>query len=302
MSLGIFSPAVLFGLERGNNDLPVFFMLAVSVWAIKKSIGGSVAIIGIAFLLKLYPVFAISVFFREHKRTFQKLLVFSVTAAAVYTAIMFGEIKLVWQQTHLWNTGIMSYGVLVASRRFSEHAVFWRSASYIAVLLIVAFSILHASRVPVRPNSEDRHLDAFRIGSAIYIGTFLLGANWDYRLVFLLFVVPQLLLWTRAGSDWIRRIAVITATCVIAALWSLITQAPPWSLITQARPIHTPVVKMDHIWIATDWLWKWGVFSGILYLSIYSCPDWLKNWFASASARHRSMPAFTSSGTDNLPL
>ena len=42
---------------------------------------------------------------------------------------------------------------------------------------------------------------AFLFGSGIYCGTFLLGTNYIYRLMFLLLCVPQLLDWKRGKSD-----------------------------------------------------------------------------------------------------
>jgi hypothetical protein len=30
------------------------------------------------------------------------------------------------------------------------------------------------------------------VGAAIYVGTFMLSANWDYRLIFLIFCIPFL--------------------------------------------------------------------------------------------------------------
>src|SRR5262249_28027873 len=43
----------------------------------------------------------------------------------------------------------------------------------------------------------------FLMGSAIYVGTFAIGANFNYKLVFLLFCIPQLMVWARnPGVQW----------------------------------------------------------------------------------------------------
>ena len=46
---------------------------------------------------------------------------------------------------------------------------------------------------------------AFLFGSGIYCGTFLLGTNFIYRLIFLLLCVRQLLDWQKAEPDHTER-------------------------------------------------------------------------------------------------
>jgi hypothetical protein len=45
LACGIFSPAVLMGIERGNNDLVIFFLLALSLMVIRKSTAASAGVI-----------------------------------------------------------------------------------------------------------------------------------------------------------------------------------------------------------------------------------------------------------------
>jgi hypothetical protein len=53
-----------------------------------------------------------------------------------------------------------------------------------------------SGRSPERmPLAETSDLIAFRMGALVYLGTFLVGNSFDYRLVFLLLTLPQLLRW-----------------------------------------------------------------------------------------------------------
>jgi len=45
LACGIFSPAVLMGIERGNNDLVIFFLQALSLMVIRKSTAASAGVI-----------------------------------------------------------------------------------------------------------------------------------------------------------------------------------------------------------------------------------------------------------------
>jgi hypothetical protein len=64
-------------------------------------------------------------------------------------------------------------------------------------------------------------VDAYLAGALIYVSSFLAFNNWDYRMVFVLLAVPQLLTWSRAaepGLAWIARGA--TLSFVLAGLGS----------------------------------------------------------------------------------
>jgi hypothetical protein len=60
------------------------------------------------------------------------------------------------------------------------------------------------------------------LGAGIYAGTFLLGNNWDYRLIFLLFTVPQLAEWTRQKNGFFTTLARITLGALIVSCWYLV--------------------------------------------------------------------------------
>jgi len=67
-----------------------------------------------------------------------------------------------------------------------------------SILVLISGVAGMGNREPITTSSE-RNLAAFRMGAAIHIGTFLLGNNWDYRLAFLVLVLPQILEWTRSS-------------------------------------------------------------------------------------------------------
>jgi hypothetical protein len=67
---------------------------------------------------------------------------------------------------------------------------------------------------------ETSDLIAFRIGALIYLGTFVIGNSFDYRLVFLLLVLPQLLRWPASGgAEPIATLPRITIVVVLLELW-----------------------------------------------------------------------------------
>ncbi len=267
MTCAVFSPAVLFGLERGNTDLFIFFLLALSIYLVKKTRVGTAIVIGFAFLLKLYPVFALAIFLRERKRLFWTILVSSIIVCCVYVAVMFDELRLIRLATP--KPQASAYGIDVAWQNALNHHLLHASlaihiVSYIAVVFAGAFSLFHAGRFGSAEGDDNSHIDSFRVGAATYVGTFLIGGNWDYRLMFLLLVIPQLHSWRRSSSRYVRQIGITTLVCVILSLWSLL--------------ILKPLVHLITVHFLLDQFSKWVVFLGLLYLFIYSLPDWLKLW------------------------
>lgn len=266
MTCAIFSPAVLLGLERGNTDLLIFFLCALAAHLITRSRVGAAIAIGFAFLLKLYPIFAMAIFLRESKKTFRAILASSIVACGIYAIVMFDELRLIRSATP--RPGAGAYGVDAAWTNLMNHhfihaAIALRVVSYAAVVLAVAFSLVRAARRTRIADEPDGHIDSFRVGAAVYMGTFLIGGNWDYRLMFLLLVIPQIMSWRRSRWKNVKWVATATLACVMIALWS-------WF----AKGLLAHLLSVSFL---LDLLSKWIVFCGLIYLFVYSWPNWLKS-------------------------
>lgn len=265
MTCATFSPAVLLGLERGNTDLLMFFLLVLSVYIIDKSRVGAGMIVAFAFLLKLYPVFAVTIFLKESKKIFLTIMAVTLFACGIYAVVMLDELRLVRAATPKPSAG--AYGIDVAWTDLSVHhfggaAVGLRIASYLAVILIVAISLIYADRRTIPTSEDGEHLAFFRLGAAIFVGTFLLGGNWDYRMVFLLCCIPKLMDWRHSLSKQVRVVAITTLVFIIVSLWDGFTRR----LLVHALPV----------FFILDLLSKWMVLFGLMYLFIYSLPRWLE--------------------------
>jgi Glycosyltransferase family 87 len=150
----VFSSAVFEGLEGGNNDLVIFFLLALSVWLLKRSRTASAILIACAFVLKLYPIVAISAFLRESRRVFLRILLGSVLLVSAYVAIMHNELKLIGKAVPHLPFGAYGIDVVWMQLQLGHHhngggIVFAvRMASYAAAALMSIFTT-----TPVRPVS-----------------------------------------------------------------------------------------------------------------------------------------------------
>ena len=112
---------------------------------------------------------------------------------------------------------------------------------------------------------NNKYIDAFRVGAGIYIGTFLFGHNWDYRLMFLIFTIPQIVTWIKQKNICYFLAASLTLPAIILSLWYLIF----------ARIINYYLTF--NLGFVIDEFFNWVVFSGLVYLFLSSLPNWLHN-------------------------
>jgi len=93
------------------------------------------------------------------------------------------------------------------------------------------------------------------MGAGMYIGTFFIGNNWDYRLIFLLFTLPQLSDWATQRNPVTKRIAVFT---LIVLFWSL------WYLVIRILLIHT-IFLWAYISSLLDETANWALFAALIF-------------------------------------
>jgi len=136
-----------------------------------------------------------------------------------------------------------------------------------SILVFMAGIAGMRDREPLAICSE-RNLAAFRMGASIYTGTFLLGNNWDYRLAFLVLVLPQLLEWTRSSIKKYRTVALASLLGVLASCWHFVLWYSPFFNFFQGS---------KEWWFVLDEFLNWMLVSGFAYLLLASAPGWLKN-------------------------
>ncbi len=204
-SMVIISPPVILSIERCNNDLIIFTLLAISIHLLnKKNIANYWGYLLILFgtFLKLYPVFALVTIFREFKPNRLKAGLFLGIPLIAYAVLFFDELVLVNNRSPR-PSGNYAFGALTWLDNFRFYFQIPNSSAtelifgiYGLILLIIAFSIYRSFKKPVNVHNT-LNMDAFRIGAGIFIGCFILGNNYDYRLIFLIFCIPQVLEWLK---------------------------------------------------------------------------------------------------------
>jgi hypothetical protein len=283
MLLIVFSPASMLLYERGNVDLIVFFLCVAIVLAADYSGYAAAALLIAGTVVKLFPFLGVTVLLRESRRKFIWLSAGCLFALLIYIYVTWESVSASWNLTMRGKD--ISYGANVFIYRYgqtlSQFFSQWFGNPQVDRLLkigpIILASILvfmagvagMRNREPMTISSE-RNMAAFRMGASIYIGTFLLGNNWDYRLAFLILVMPQLLQWTGLTNHGrYRVVASITLIAVFVTCWHFLVWYSP------------SLVNMKDILFVFDESFNWMLVVGLSYLLGASTPDWVKEQFRS---------------------
>jgi hypothetical protein len=227
------SPSVMFAVERANMDIVVFslLVLAVIVWR-RRTAGAKVTsplVVLLAATTKIYPVFGLPAFLFLRSRKAARTALVCAGAFAVYALVTIRDIQAVARVApqgdyHAFGARILPAGIyhLFVPDRWQGGAITKQLVAIIPVLVAAPILWLWGRRrLPEVDHSADSASRlAFLLGSLIFLGTFAVGNNFDYRLVFVLLTLPQLLAWTTRGAGDPRSgLAGVATALVLVLLW-----------------------------------------------------------------------------------
>lgn len=273
------SPAVMLLIERGNSDLIIFILLICASFTVNgKLLSQSAAalIFLLSCFLKLYPIFAIGFFLRHNPRTCMIMCSLIIFLFCTYVFLNRQEISLIASATP--RAISISYGAYI----YADYLVstFNHSLSFVdkplghvlalITLLISAIVIFFAAMKLNYSVSgiSSKNIDAFRLGAGIYMGTYLLGNNWDYRLVFLILTIPAILNWCKTIS-YFTNISLLALAGIILMMWNQIIYKVAYLKILKLPNPLLPALTIEEI---SNYL----LFLYFFYIFLLTLPAWLK--------------------------
>jgi hypothetical protein len=242
ISFLIFSPVAVLGVERGNHDLLMFFLVALALFLADRA-WISLSILLLASFIKLFPVFGMLYLLRYPTK---KSIVICYVFLLIFLSYIIYNLPDLPQVFSSTQKGVYqwAYGVMAYDKNANPSSYIPASAMLISTIILYINSI----RLQRWVQSDLTYLDAFQSGAGIYLGTFLLGNSWAYRLIFLIFTVPQLVTWIK--TDHSRKL--VSATALISIIGSCY---PTW--------IDSGIL---------DEIFNWLLFISLLYLMLGTLP------------------------------
>ncbi|RIK30519.1 MAG: hypothetical protein DCC56_09350 [Anaerolineae bacterium] len=213
-------------------------------------------------MLKLFSIFGLGYLLRETRKRF--FLLFSLGVS-----IFIAYLTLIWRNTNwmvmqapkgsLLNFGVSAMGYRVFeitdSKAYSDLTTILMFA---LAFLIIAYVLYLSDKLNLSAENN-RYIDAFRIGALIYFGAFLQGAAFNYKFMFLIFAIPQIVLWIKPDGQ-LRRAGAWSLAFVLFSCWGMI--------LSRIFPLNLA--------FALDEAANWLAFAYLLFLFLCSCPDWVR--------------------------
>jgi hypothetical protein len=252
----LIAPATMLGVERGNVDLLLFALIVLGLLLLRRNAWAGAAPIVLAGILKYYPAFAGVVLVRLRRRW--PAAIVSAVILAAYAVATLNDIRTLRHVVPRVVVNSYGAGVVVEALRLA-HVSWVQSAAevryvrlaVIALGLLLALGFLLVGRAG--GTVDERRLDAFWAGSAIYLATYVFESNFDYRLVFLLLCIPQLCAWARRGgapAPW----PAAALGALLVTLWLSSAQPPlPFGLQTWYVGLAFPPEEVLN-WLLFAWL------------------------------------------------
>lgn len=222
----LLSPAVLLGIERANNDLIIFSLLALSCYLNlsqhKLNQLFSYILLVLSAAIKFYPLVAFCIYLFTSKSRVKFWIITTITT--VLTLIVIAITYTDFQQMRLptpsnrWTFGAR----YILQIPFPELPYFKIILACWLLIFIMAF-VFTKTQEEHSPRKPDFKTTLFIIGSSISLFTFISANNYDYRCVFLLFCVP--FLFERCEIKELCSNTIITILIMCTIVW--------WEVINQ---------------------------------------------------------------------
>jgi len=203
----ILSPSVLFLLERGNSDTIIYLLIVFAVFYLDRIniLNGEIRlhlkylIIIFTACLKIYPGVLLALIFFEDITLKKRLIILSYagTILAAYIAITYSDISMISKNTP--RPSYMAYGKNAVLQEYLSPTTLAIAANLMMLVIAgLSFVISKKFRTDINLMSANNTTDKglmklFVTGALLYWGSFFIGNNWDYRLVFTLLMLPLFL-------------------------------------------------------------------------------------------------------------
>lgn len=238
--LFLLSPANMLIIARGNNDIIIFIILGISsiffyYKPIKYELVGNFFYL-LAISLKLFPIFGI--FALASTKTKKDIIKIGIILSlfVVYLFLTRHDLLLISQGTHRPTQN--AFGIFVLADEFAKrigNAQFLHILSIVCLITLLLGTFILAYRNWQHISLSYSHEQwLFCMGAGIYCGVFIfLGNSYDYRLIFLLFTMPQLFIWAKT-KNVMQSIGLWVIILIPICFWIKRLRIPIWDYVENA--------------------------------------------------------------------
>ena len=216
--LFFFSPVSVLLIIRANNDIIIFILTYLLITLLKNNkfrvISFSLFIF--SYLLKIYSIFLILIFFIKKKdfniKNYFLLLIFIIVTYFFINEIL--EINKIYNKSKLvasYSSGLifdlfnyLNFKIKINTELFSR----------ISLLIITALSFSKLNKIHYNISKENYLL--FISGAIILVTSFFLSRTFDYKLIFILLIIPAIFEIKKKENSYLINIVIF---CIFFTIW-----------------------------------------------------------------------------------
>ncbi len=267
LTLVTFSSALMLAYERANVDLLFFSAMVIALLMVERFPLGSLAVMILSILFKIFPVFACGLYLDKQKSQSIWKVLLLIGLTLLYFSLTWEDMRHIFATTERGTD--TSYGLQVAvdfllKKQGLDFPALKQLAYGLAALLGLTALWGGCKSRSGLATVETEELRAFWAGAGIYLGTFWLGNNWDYRLMFLILTLPALAVFVRRNLGPVKGIAHLTLGALLLSVWYLFIQR--W--FGQTTSAYNFFYWLDE-------LANWTLYFGLAWLFSSGLPAWL---------------------------
>ncbi|MEO5959076.1 MAG: hypothetical protein ABIR80_08160, partial [Opitutaceae bacterium] len=290
------SPPVILALNRANNDLVVFLLLAAVVPCLLSPQRwvrmAAVVPIAIATGLKFYPAAAAFVLlYGDGSREVRGRLLLAGLVLAVVGVDLIPDLKR-FGGFGFKAGGLTSFGSANLLEFFGVHGLpaLLTGVAFTASVMAVCWRLKLFSGWTIAPGDRAAWL-SFVLGAVLLTACFFTGTNFAYRWIFALWLAP--LLWTLPRDPRapvaVRRWATVTAGLLIVVIWADPLASSALYAVHKSLPPGT-VVRWANKFILLEQPLVWAFFAGLIGLLAHFARD---GWRILRPVGDASRPGWT---------
>jgi hypothetical protein len=226
MLIASLSPVPLLAIMLGNTDLLIFSLVFLA-FLLRKRIAGPILLFA-ATLLKIYPLAALLMYAAFPPAKWKKLPAILAAIALLVFAWRWREIDAIRRGTPIaW---VASFGILAIRKSVSFELaghISWKSsqfAGWATVALCWISGLLAFISGWLKPRSlgsalwQSETSQLFSFYAVIYVFCFAVGSNFNYRLIYLIPMIPFSIELGRLRKDFIGK-SLFTGCLLVALNW-----------------------------------------------------------------------------------
>ena len=262
LTLATVSGATAFALERGNNDLVLFALIAVTAALLTRSPRARALGYAFAFLaglLKYYPMAVMAVAARETPRRFITITALALGTLALFVGVTWADLLKAFANIPMGSYSGDMFGSITVAGMLDPlvagggdiRTVVHISMSVVAVAIAVKLGFRNSTGAALA-RLTDKEAAFLQVGALVVLGCFFTAQNIGYRAIHLILCMPGLLALASVAPDWRFRRAPAAAILLLWAMsWRQATETFGHALAGESGQLFARLVG----WTVREGLW-----------------------------------------------